>query len=89
MIYTDYHLHTTFSHDGISTMEEQIQNAIKLGLKEICFTEHYDIYDGLKNNTLKTIDVGNYVENFQPYKEKYKNQIRLKLGHNGNLSLLK
>ncbi len=80
MIYTDYHLHTTFSHDGISTMEAQIQNAIKLGLKEICFTEHYDIYDGLKNNSLKTIDVGNYVENFKQYKEKYKNQIRLKLG---------
>lgn len=80
MIYTDYHLHTTFSHDGISTMEEHIQNAIKLGLKEICFTEHYDIYDGLKNNTLKTIDVENYVENFKQYQEKYKNQINLKLG---------
>ena len=43
MIYTDYHLHTTFSHDGISAMEEHIQNAINRGLKEICFTEHYDI----------------------------------------------
>lgn len=80
MIKTDYHVHTTFSHDGISTMEEHIKNAIKLGLKEICFTEHYDIYDGLENNTLKTIDVGNYVENFHQYKEKYKNEINLKLG---------
>lgn len=80
MIHTDYHLHTTFSHDGIATMEEHIENAIKLGLREICFTEHYDIYDGLENNTLETIDVGNYVENFNKYKEKYKNQISLKLG---------
>lgn len=80
MIYTDYHLHTTFSHDGISTMEEHIKNAINLKLKEICFTEHYDIYDGLKNNALKTIDVENYVEKFNQYKEKYKNQINLKLG---------
>lgn len=80
MLYSDYHLHTTFSHDGIATMEEQIKKAIALGLKELCFTEHYDIYEGLKNNTLKTMDVGNYVKHFQEYKEKYKNQIRLKLG---------
>ncbi len=80
MIYTDYHLHTTFSHDGISTMEQQIQNAIQKRLKEICFTEHYDIYDGLENNTLETIEVSNYVEKFERYKEKYKNQISLKLG---------
>lgn len=80
MLYSDYHLHTTFSHDGIATMEEQIKKAITLGLKELCFTEHYDIYEGLKNNILQTIDVENYVTNFQQYKEKYKKQIRLKLG---------
>ncbi|MBO5478148.1 MAG: histidinol-phosphatase HisJ family protein [Clostridia bacterium] len=80
MIYTDYHLHTTFSHDGISTMEEHIKNAINIGLKEICFTEHYDIYDGLENNKLNTIDVKNYVENFNQYKDKYKDKISLKLG---------
>lgn len=80
MIKTDYHLHSKFSHDGKSTMEEHIKNAIKIGLNQICFTEHYDIYDGLKNNTLQTINVKNYVENFQKYKEAYKNQIDLKLG---------
>lgn len=61
-------------------MEEYIKNAINLGLKEICFTEHYDIYDGLENNKLKTIDVKNYVEKFNQYKEKYSHQINLKLG---------
>lgn len=80
MIYTDYHLHTTFSHDGISTMEEHIKNAIQQGLKDICFTEHYDIYEGVENNKLKTLDVGNYVEKFNQYKEKYNHQINLKLG---------
>lgn len=80
MIYTDYHLHTTLSHDGISTMEEHIENAIKLGLKELCFTEHYDRYEGLRNNQLETINVKNYVEKFIQHKEKYKNQISLKLG---------
>lgn len=80
MIYTDYHLHSTLSHDGISTMEEHIENAIRLGLKELCFTEHYDRYEGLENNQLETIDVKNYVKKFKQNKEKYKNQISLKLG---------
>lgn len=80
MIYTDYHLHTTLSHDGISTMEEQIENAIDLGLKELCFTEHYDVYEGVINSDLKVLDVKNYVEVFNYYKEKYQSKISLKLG---------
>ena len=38
----DYHLHTTVSFDGIGTPEELIASAQKSGLKEICFTDHYD-----------------------------------------------
>lgn len=44
----DYHLHTTQSPDGRSTLEEQIQAAIQLGLEEICVTDHteYDLFLG-------------------------------------------
>ena len=38
----DYHLHTTVSFDGIGTPEELIAAAQRAGLKEICFTDHYD-----------------------------------------------
>lgn len=37
--YGDYHTHTTFS-DGVSTLEENIQQAIKIGLKEYAVTDH-------------------------------------------------
>ena len=43
MILADYHLHTSFSSDSESPMEDMIKNAISLGLKTICFTEHHDI----------------------------------------------
>lgn len=42
MIYTDTHLHTSFSSDSTADMESMIRKGIRLGLKTICFTEHYD-----------------------------------------------
>ena len=38
----DYHLHSEFSDDSVSRMEEQIERGIALGLDEICFTDHVD-----------------------------------------------
>ena len=40
----DMHLHSTFSVDGEASPEEQIVQAIALGLDGICFTDHCD-YD--------------------------------------------
>ena len=44
MIQADYHVHSSFSGDSKSPMEEIIRKAVDLGLKYICFTEHFD-YD--------------------------------------------
>ncbi len=38
----DYHVHTTFSFDAVSTMEECARAAVKKGLGELCFTDHYE-----------------------------------------------
>ena len=38
----DYHLHTTVSFDGIGTAAEIAEAACRAGLKEICFTDHWD-----------------------------------------------
>jgi len=38
----DYHMHTYFSADGLMDTFEACQQAIKMGLKEIAFTEHVD-----------------------------------------------
>ena len=38
----DYHLHCEFSDDSKEPMENQIAQGIKLGLNEMCFTDHVD-----------------------------------------------
>jgi len=45
----DYHMHSTFSEDGESSPEEMCRQAIKLGLPEIGFTEHWDVGPYEKN----------------------------------------
>ncbi|MBR3299674.1 MAG: histidinol-phosphatase HisJ family protein [Clostridia bacterium] len=38
----DYHVHTLFSGDSTATISEQLEAAARLGLEEICFTDHVD-----------------------------------------------
>lgn len=39
---TDYHVHTAFSDDSNYDMEQVIQDAVKLNIGELCFTDHVD-----------------------------------------------
>lgn len=41
-MYADYHVHTEYSDDSLYPMEEVVRDAIRLGLDEICFTDHVD-----------------------------------------------
>ncbi|MDU6249715.1 MAG: PHP domain-containing protein, partial [Paeniclostridium sordellii] len=43
-MYYDYHMHSNFSADSQTDMEDMVKKSIDLGLKEICFTDHVD-YD--------------------------------------------
>ncbi|MDD4563922.1 MAG: histidinol-phosphatase HisJ family protein [Eubacteriales bacterium] len=38
----DYHTHSSFSDDSRTPMNEMIEAAIKLGIKEMAITDHYD-----------------------------------------------
>lgn len=40
----DYHIHTTFS-DGANSVEEVIDQAVRLGISELAITDHYDPFD--------------------------------------------
>lgn len=67
----DNHVHTNISHDGISSMEQYIVYADKMGIDEITFTEHYDIYDGIKTN-LTTLDMESYYNYYKKISSLYK-----------------
>lgn len=41
-MYYDYHIHTNFSHDSTTSIEDVVQTSITLPLKEICITDHVD-----------------------------------------------
>jgi len=43
MIPHDYHVHSRFSGDNEASIEAMCQAAIKRGIPEICFTEHFDV----------------------------------------------
>ena len=42
MFYTDYHLHSEFSEDCKTPMEDMARAAFERGASEICFTDHVD-----------------------------------------------
>lgn len=67
-MYKDCHVHTDISHDGIDNMNTYLERAIEKNVDEIIFTEHYDIYDGIKSS-LTTLDVDSYYKAYKKVKE--------------------
>ncbi|HBU11488.1 MAG TPA: histidinol phosphate phosphatase [Clostridiales bacterium] len=39
----DYHIHSTVSFDAHSSMEDIVETAREKGVREVCFTEHFDL----------------------------------------------
>lgn len=75
----DYHLHSNFSADCDTPMEETIEQAIKAGLKEICFTEHID-YEYPDPTINFELDLPQYNKKLQEVRNLYGDQIRIKKG---------
>lgn len=80
-MYYDYHMHSSFSEDSNTPMEDMINKSIELGIKEICFTEHVD-YNVIKNNkeTNYIFDYDEFFDAIDYYNYKYKNKIVIKKG---------
>lgn len=87
----DYHVHTDYSDDSTYLMEDVVKDGIKKGLSEICFTDHVDYgikYDWDDPRAFQTrdgmcfanVNYPEYTKEIAELKEKYKNQITLKMG---------
>lgn len=80
MMKTDYHLHTNFSDDSKSIMEDVVLKALELGLDEICFTDHVE-YKTLNLTALsQVIDYPTYFTEILRMNEKYGDRITIKTG---------
>lgn len=92
----DYHVHTMYSDDSTVLMEDYVKKGIALGLDEICFCDHVDygikrdwddprgvLYDEKRSvgeQAIANVDYPKYVHDFVTLKEKYKDEITLKMG---------
>lgn len=87
----DYHVHTEFSDDSAYPMENVVKDAIRIGLDEICFTDHVDY--GVKvdwNSETKTIyrngkplanvNYPKYTEQIRKMQNLYGDKITIKMG---------
>lgn len=87
----DYHVHTAFSGDSVYPMEKVIQDAISMGLDEICITDHVDY--GVKQDwncgrkiqyrggePLANVDYPKYMESLDRMKQLYKDRIQIRTG---------
>lgn len=78
---SDCHLHCHFSSDSEASPESMIDNAVRLGLSHICFTDHND-YDYPKEDgkTVFLLDLDAYLEKISVLKKIYKDKIDVRIG---------
>ena len=84
-ITADYHLHSSFSGDSDTPMEEMILKGIELGLTRMCFTEHHDIDYPVTDpdstpEGMFELNPDSYLYDFLKLREKYASQITLCFG---------
>ena len=80
----DYHVHCFLSADSDANPRKIIENAINMGLSELCFCDHYDCnhdyYDfcpGMKNFIF---DLDKQKKLIEPLKDEYKDKIKILRG---------
>lgn len=82
-IKADFHLHTSFSGDSDTPMEEMILRAIELGFTHLCITEHND-FDYPSSADMPEgkflLSTESYLLDYLKYKEKYASKINLLFG---------
>lgn len=90
-MFVDYHVHTSYSDDSDYPMEDVVKDAIKLGMDEICITDHVDYgakvdWDSgveipyCNGHAMVNVDYPNYVEEIGRLQERYKGQIVIRMG---------
>lgn len=79
MIFSDYHIHDNFSGDSVEDLENIVNQALKIGLKEIAITDHFE-YDMDDLSSEWDIDLDIYVKTISELQKKYKDKIVIRIG---------
>lgn len=78
MYLADYHHHTDNSFDSQAQMNEVCEQAIKMGLNEICFTEHFSVNP--KAPTFGHMNFNRYFSQLEECRELFGTQLVMKAG---------
>ena len=82
-ITADFHMHSSFSGDSDTPMEEMILKGIELGLTHICFTEHNDFDFPITEETpegMFDLNPDAYLFDLLKYRQKYEDRINVLFG---------
>ena len=81
IIHSDNHVHTYFSTDSDTPMEDMLKTAIEKGFSSICFTDHMDYNFPSEDDTPEfLLDVEPYFEEMKRLNEKYGGRIKIRQG---------
>ena len=83
----DGHIHTPYCPHGTDDKFEQyVEKAIKVGLDEISFTEHFPLPKGFtdpapdNDSSIKLGQLKNYINDVNKLKDRYKDKIKINVG---------
>lgn len=76
---SDYHVHSCFSFDSEEKPENIINQAISLGMKQICFTDHQD-FNWPVSGESPIINIEDYLSKLSALREKYSSKIQILTG---------
>lgn len=79
MIHADMHMHTWFSTDSEACPRDMADEAVRKGLKTICFTDHFD-KDDLEWGEEGIFDVDAYFVEMQKLQEEYAGKLNIRIG---------
>ncbi|MFR6139754.1 MAG: histidinol-phosphatase HisJ family protein [Dorea longicatena] len=79
MIQADMHMHTWFSTDSEACPRDMADEAVRKGLKTICFTDHFD-KDDLEWGEEGIFDVDAYFVEMQKLQEEYVGKVNIRIG---------
>ncbi len=79
MIQADMHMHTWFSTDSEACPRDMADEAVRKGVKTICFTDHFD-KDDLEWGEEGIFDVDAYFVEMQKLQEEYAGKLNIRIG---------
>ena len=79
MIRADVHVHSSFSTDSETAMENQVRAAIAAGINVLCFTDHID-YDYPVPDTVYDFNVAEYQREIERLRDIYRKNIEILMG---------